>query len=151
MEAKIENPVLTNWKNIPDKGIVYTADDIIEAWEKGKAYYSDYMRNMFMENVSKIKSKSEDFFNDMNKSKSRSHALFLKINSINSFSIIYVLDRDIYSSDDKVKNIYQKSWDIEKEFDNEKIMLDISFMPYSKNINIDRLNADGYTSFYGKL
>jgi hypothetical protein len=151
METKIKNTVSTNWKNIPDKRSIYTADDIIEAWENGKAYYNDYMRNMFMENVSKIKSKSENLFNDINRDKNRSRTLLLKINSINSFSIIYMLDREIYSSDDKVKNIYQKSWDMEKEFDKEKIMLDISFMPYSENININRLNADGYTSFYGKL
>jgi hypothetical protein len=30
-------------------------------------------------------------------------------------------------------------------------MLHVSFMPYSENINMERLTSDGYTSFYGKL
>jgi hypothetical protein len=140
-----------NWEKIPDREVIYSADDMINAWENGKAYYNNYVRDVFAKNVSQIKKRGETFFEELNHEKNRSRALFLKIDSINSFGIIFLLDKDIYSDDDRAKAIYEKSWKIEKEFDKKKIILCISFMPYSENINMEHLVADGYTSFYGKL
>ncbi len=144
------------WKIIsnPNETKTFSADEMIDAYKAGLHDGLSIKRTVkkeIIKNIDLIKSAGEDFFSFLNKSEDNCYSIFLKFNKINSFDLICALRKELYINDDKVKSVYQKSWEVEKELENSEISLNISFIPYSESINSKRLISDGYMFFYGKL
>jgi hypothetical protein len=150
---EIENTPLPHAKkawNPTDES--FTVDQVIDAYtigvNRGVSDLNTYIKKQLKENFDEIKKAVEGFLNEISPV---CKSAFLKIEGLNSFKIIYSLQKDVYNDDKRAKPIYERSWEISQEFDKQGIVLGISFIPHTSNINLYRLSADGYHLSYGDL
>lgn len=130
-------------------------DEIIDAYclgvRRGVNDFSDYIKKQIIKNASLVTEKGKKLFDEINKV-GECKCAFARIEEINAFKIIYALDADFYHNQSLVSPIYQKSWDMSEDMIAENdIIVSVTFMPFSENINVGRLNSDGYRIVYGEL
>jgi hypothetical protein len=133
----------------------FTVNQVIDAYltglNRGLSDLDSYFKKQLEANCNEVQIAGSEFLTDINSVTPVCKSAFLKIESINSFKIICVLQKDIYRDDEQSFPIYERSWDVSSKFDKKDIRLGISFMPYTDNINIHCLTADGYHLSYGEV
>lgn len=72
---------------------------------------------------------------------------YLKIDSINAFSTLFVVSKKDYFSED-FKKIYQESFKLKNENKVDGFYISFKFMADSKNLNTDCIRSDGYVFEY---
>lgn len=134
--------------------MTFSVDQVLDAYEdglcKGLAITKE-IRDKIKQNIELVRKSSESFFKEVNKENDKCHSILLKTDWHDSYSLICILDKNIYSDDSLSKPIYQKSWQYEAQLREKDISLSISFIPQSEDLNLDRLKIDGYYCYYGKL
>lgn len=138
-----------NWSSFSKENSVITIDDIIDAYQEGCKdgvdNYVSEMKQKLKGNLQTILPILEKFFNEINKSTNTSNLMMLKLADINRFKCIIALDSRVYSDDALCRPIYEKSFDLKHNNPN----VDISFMPFSGDVNKEALRSDNYLLHYG--
>ncbi|MDR0863553.1 MAG: hypothetical protein LBO74_01300 [Candidatus Symbiothrix sp.] len=137
-----------------NKNQKFSVDQVLDAYEdglcKGLAITKE-LKEKIKKNVELVSKSGEAFFKEINKEDEKCVSIFLKQNWYDSYNLICVLEKNLYSDDLISRQIYEKSWGYEDKLRNKDISLSISFIPNNEHLNFNRLKADGYFCFYGKL
>ena len=143
--------ILQGWNNKDEKR--YSFNDLTDCYlytkEQCKRDFSKKMENQIMEkfktNVKQVQKVGSDFYKFIIENEIKINQLRLKIISFSEFKLLYIISKRSFLSD-KVNKILDESHKITDKHN----YIDISFMPYNKLLNIDKLLSDGFTFTYGK-
>jgi hypothetical protein len=143
----------------------FSADEVINAYFLGvdKGYSTakiEYINQgnerfkilfeTFESNLNSAKKICEEFFCTICKSGFKSLGVWLRSYSLTSFDAIFLIDKNDYLKDNFLK-IYTLSQDLRKKVNNNSFNISLTFMPFSKHLNEDKLLADGYVLNYGRI
>lgn len=144
---------LGSWIGTGEKNISGSTNDIINAYlegrKDGKEEAFKEIFNKLIANMESAQGISEGFFHTINQDKKICFKAYLKIESIESFKIIYLIESSFFYSDE-IDNLYRKAIEIRKTYNKEGFSLSFSFLPYNQSLNESRLSADGYVLNYGE-
>lgn len=133
-----------NWKK---EESVYTGDDLIDAYLKGKQAARgeavNILINQLKENVGLAASVCEKLFSTAEKKKIHFNGIHLKADSLTTFSALFVAKKDDFISD-KFRDVLISARKIKNEAEKDSFYISFSFMPESKSINENCLKADGF-------
>ena len=155
MEA-LANKQHLDWQIRPikqDKGKdTYSADDLIDAYLKGRKDASNNDKQIRMEkleaNLERAKTLSVHLFEEIKKQGFSCNAIKLKIKDIYHFSSIFLVNEDDYT-DDKFLNIYSESVKLKREANKEKTFdFTTVFAPMNSEVELNNMLADGYIFSY---
>jgi len=90
---------------------------------------------------------TETLLENINQNELICRKAYLKIEGIDSFSIIFQVDSTVFYSD-KADELYQKAITIRKAKNREHFNISFSFMPESSGLNESRLTSDGFVLTY---
>ncbi len=140
---------IPNWKKTPYKP---TPDEIIDAFEKGKivgmSEHDRILMREFSDNLSKACLLSEKLFRELNKQYlGFNKRLFLKVNGLSSFDALFVVDRNVYISNSR-NDAFNQARKIKKESKEDFFSINFSFLPESKNLDLNNIFYDGYSLAY---
>ena len=145
-----------DWENAANKAKKEAhsePDDIIQAWEagidRGINETERVLVKHFQANLHEISEITEKFYSELKSEIDLTPVnAFLRVNSISSFDILFVVDLEKYITGNR-KTAYQRARDLRSEFcKGSDIKIDISFMADSSNFNPKMVNAEGFTFKY---
>lgn len=132
---------------------VYTGDDLIDAYLKGKQdgknEVAKILSNTFEENVKKATSVSEKLFINAQTKKIEFKSVHLKSDGIANFTSIFVIKKEDFI-EDKFRTILVLGRKFKKELESQNIYITFSFVPDVKGFNEKKLISDGYFLKYAK-
>lgn len=141
----------TKWSSTQSPEKFFSADQMIDAYENGCndgfSQYIKKMRKQITSNISIATSRAEEFLQSINIDDSICSSIYLRVIDINQFDLLFAIKEDVFFDSTKSRPFYQKS--IEFELNNP--FISISFLPDLENINTNRLTADNYLFYYGKV
>lgn len=141
----------TKWSSTQSPEKFFSADQMIDAYEKGcNDGFSQYIKNMRKEittNISVATKRAEEFLQSINIDNNICSSIYLRVIDVNQFDLLFAIKEDVFFDSSKSRPFYQKS--IQFELSNP--FISISFLPDIENINTNRLTADNYLFFYGKV
>lgn len=144
---------LGSWIGTGEKNISGTTNDIINAYlegrRDGKEEAFKEILNKLISNMESAQGISEGFFHVINQDIKRCFKAYLKIESIESFKVIYLVDTTFFYSEE-IDLLYKKAMEIRKAKNKESFNISFSFMPYNQSLNESRLSADGFVLTYGE-
>jgi len=155
----LEIPILQGWDNKDPNEKLFSFNELTDIYliakehgkkEIKKKLIKESIRDMnkvlvkkFESDIINAQKKGVEFYNFIIDNEIKIKQLHLKIESPDSFKLLYVLAKKSFFSD-KFNKISDESHRITDEIPN----LDISFMPYDKSLNTDKLLSDGYAFSY---
>lgn len=126
---------------------VYTGDDLIDAYLKGKragrGEAINILINQLRENVSLAASVCEKLFSAAEKKKIHFNSIHLKADSLTTFSALFVAKKADFISY-KFREVLMSARKIKNESKRDSFYISFSFMPDSKFMNENCLKADGF-------
>ncbi len=141
----------TKWSSTQSPQKFFSANQMIDAYEKGcNDGFSQYVKKMRKEitsNISIATKRAEEFLHSINADNNICSSIYLRVIDINQFDLLFAIKEDVFFDSTKSRPFYKKS--IEFELNNP--FISISFLPDLENINTNRLTADNYLFFYGKV
>jgi len=144
---------LGSWIGTGEKNISGSTNDIINAYLEGrKDGKEDAFKEIFNKLIANMESAqriSEGFFHTINQEKKQCFKAYLKIENIECFKIIYLID-SIFFYSSEIDSIYKKAMEIRKSHNKEGFNISFSFLPYNQSLNESMLSADGYVLNYGE-
>lgn len=149
---KIDNRGLIpeNWEK---EQKVYTGDDLIDAYLKGKQdgknEVTEILSNTFEENVKRATSVAEKLLANAQKKKIEFKSVHLKSEGIANFTSVFVVKKEDFI-EDKFRNIFVLGRKLKKELESQNIYITFSFVPDVKGFNEKKLISDGYFLKYVK-
>jgi len=127
-------------------------DDLISAWEigvnKGLNLKDEIIFKYFVDKMNKSTKAATILFETLNdKIKVVCKEVFVRINEINDFDVLFLIDLDSYLSD-KLHKSYNEALTIKKEFKKDDLKFNFIFKPLTDNTNVESILADGYVLKY---
>lgn len=139
----------SNWSSTQNKDYFFSADQMIEAYEKGCSdgfsIQINKMRTEFIANLKEATNKAVSFFNTINADNEICMSIYLRVTDTNQFDLLFTIDKEIFFNPKVSRAVYAKSF----EFEKQNPSLSISFLPNLENINLNRLSSDRYLFAYG--
>lgn len=143
----LQNP---SWKTLD----IYTGDDLIAAYLKGKKEQRDQTKREFMEkfkkNIEKAKNASEHLLGTLEKKGFGIDSIHLKADTFSNFSILFVVDKN-----DFIKDQFREAFiEARKEkvgVEKEAFVINFNFTPSSDHLDEKCLNSEGFfLRYYGQ-
>lgn len=146
-----QQSIFGTWAGTDSKISHSTANEIINAYLEGrKVGKTEAFKEMFdilFSNLKTAQDISEFLVESINQSRIVCRRVYLKIDNIDSFSIMLQIDPSIFFSD-QVDILYQKSIEMRKAKSIDNFSVSFSFLPSSPYLNEDRILSDGYILTY---
>ena len=147
----------TSWELEPSlskaKEERFSTDDMINAYLKGKEAQKNENEKIRMEkfsnNIELAQSISEEFFRMLDNKGIKCKFVTLRPKSIFDFDSIFLVSESDFVSPD-FEEIYTLAREKCSSVNSDTFNLSFSFIPYSKNVNKNRLLSDGYVLTYGE-
>lgn len=134
----------SNWKQ---EESVYTGDNLIDAYLKGKQDGTDELKKIlnkqFKNNIDHATKVSEKLLAEAALNNINLKAIHLKAEGITKFSALFVAEKDDFLSD-KFREILISSRKLKKEVESDSFYMSFSFVPNTKELNEKAIYADGY-------
>ncbi len=144
------SPLPENWIK---KSSVYTGDQLIDAYLKGKQDGKDEMvkilSKQFKNNIEIATSISEKLYSEARQKKIFFKTIHLKADGITKFSALFVSKKADYISE-KFRDIFISARNLRDEVESDSFYITFSFIPDSKDLSDKSLNADGFFLRYEK-
>lgn len=144
------SPLPINWKK---EASVYTSDNVIEAYLKGKQDGKDEMTKIltrqFNDNLKIATDTSERLFQEAAKKKIGFKSIHLKADGITKFSAIFVTKMEDFVND-KFRDIFVTARNIKNDVESDSFYITFTFMPDSEHVNEKCIASDGYFLKYEK-
>ena len=142
----------TRWSSSPD---TYTADELIDAWEKGRqdgfvrgqGAVRRAMESLLQANLTKAFQLSEDVFTEINDAGADCRSIFLRIDDVDQFSALFLIGEDDIVSDN-INEIYAIASDWEGKANTAEFVYEVMLVPFNENTNFAKIEADGYRFSY---
>ncbi len=168
METLAENYSAVNgnsdWESMPGKTVegenVFSADKLINAYLKGredeKKRFEGHLDTdnkilieKFIQNLNLAQKFCEELTISLIEKQVTFYRVWLRVKTKTEFESIFVVSEDDFVSED-FNGIYDLFIEKEQSINSDTFDFSFSFMPDSKNINEEKLSADGFTFRYGK-
>ncbi len=140
----------SKWKSsqpAKDRDLMFTADEVMNAWHDGKNHDSKIMRALFDANLKNAFSITEELVSELENSIIKVIETHLKPHSATQFKVLMLVDKEVFYSI-KMAEVYSIKNKIEDSSQNELFSICYSFYPYSKDITHDKIQSDGYYFHY---
>ena len=156
MNTQIDQPK-TDWDLRPafraDEKDVYSADDLIDAYLRGKtdmlnSFENNAMYEAFGKNLEQAKNLSAPLYEKIVEEGIKCNRVYLKIKNRKRFNALFSVDEEQWLAG-KLKPFYDEAREIEKKHLSKTFDFAIIFMPKSEHFNYESLLADGYLLSYG--
>lgn len=148
---EVRNDSETKWSSTQSPEKFFSANQMIDAYEKGcNDGYSQYVKKMRKEitsNITKATAIAEEFLRSINVDNNICSSIYLRVIDINQFDLLFAIKEEVFFDSTKSRPYYEKSI----EFEQNNPFISIAFLPDLENINTNRLTADNYLFFYGKV
>jgi len=146
--TQAESP--SNWQ----KQYGYSDNDLVEAYlmgkEQGKTEQQRINKNLFDANLLKAQEVAERLFKEIGAYKISMKSAHLKAESLTSFSILFVSDKDDFVKDE-FRNALILARSFKKLTDDDTFAISFTFTPDSDTLNEDCLASDGFfIKYYGQ-
>ena len=132
---------------------IFSADELIDAYFKGKKDLIDDTTKVLFEKFSKnlalAKKVSEELFESLKKENYNCKYVLLKALNVTNFENLFIIKKSDFISD-RFREVYRQSREKKAKINNQTFNLSFSFMPYSEKINENRLLTDGYILKYAE-
>lgn len=142
-----KNPVASN-SGLTEHGKFLSLNEIIDIYEKGcKDGYTNVLKDMkkqLEKNLTSAQQIAEKFLAEINNENPICNTIFLRVNDLSKFDLLYAINPDIFYNPKLSSKFYEMGIELEDEND----MVSISFLPSSENLNTHMLIADRYLFFY---
>jgi hypothetical protein len=159
----VKNPPITkqgSWAYYPSSSNKINRNEsehskfIVKAFMQGmqkgreleKAAIKKKIEGIFIKNKTKAETLGEDFFLLFKKVGMKCNTVFLGIEGISDFKLLFLVDPESYLSGN-FTSIYEASRKKRKEVNSDDFNISIMFMPEVKTTNKHKIISDGY-SFY---
>ncbi len=131
----------------------FSADTVINAYLQGRRDQSIERENVltekFNENLDKAKKISSKFYGILKDKGITCKHILLRPNKITEFESIFVVDKNDYVSP-QFEDIYKLAILEKTQENSDTFHFTFIFIPYSENLNRDKLSTDGYILEYVK-
>lgn len=142
----------TKWSSSPD---TYTADELIDAWEKGRqngfvrgqGAMRRAMESLLQTNLAKAFQLSEEIFSEINDAGADCRSIFLRIDDVDQFSVLFFIAEDDIGSD-SINEVYAIASDLEQRTNTAEFAYELMLVPFGENTNFAKIEADGYRFSY---
>ncbi len=132
---------------------LFSADALINAYFKGrrdqKIEREKVLLEKLKENLNKAKKLSSDFFDILKKKNISCKHVLLRPKQITEFESVFIVSKKDYISP-KFEEIYKLSISKKTRVNSDTFHFSYIFIPYSQNINREKLSSDGYILEYVK-
>jgi hypothetical protein len=146
-----QQTIFGTWAGTDSKIIHSTANEVINAYlegrKVGKAEASKEMFDTLFSNLKTAQEISETLLESINQSGIVCRRVYLKIDNIDSFSVMLQIAPSVFYSD-QIDNLYHKAFEMRKAKNIENFSVSFSFLPSSQYLNEDRISSDGYVLTY---
>ncbi|MBA7547109.1 hypothetical protein ES705_39511 [subsurface metagenome] len=127
-------------------------DDIIYAWEsgvnKGMNLREKAIKKVYDDMLSKVLMTAAKMFKKLNTSLHMPcERFFVKMGEVEEFDVLFLVDLEDYLSE-KLKVAYLESNKIKAECKEETFKINFIFKAFTKNTNIENIQADGFLLHY---
>jgi hypothetical protein len=147
----------TDWSLKPrievQKEKVYSADELIDAYFKGRKDQFEEDKKILLETFSKnleqAKNVCEEFFETLADKEVQCKFVSLRALTITHFDAVFVVAKEKFVSLDFDK-IYRRAREKKCEVNTKTFQISFSFMPHTDSLNEGRMLTDGYIMRYGK-
>ena len=145
---------IEHWKK--EKETVYTANDLINAWLKGKAEGAAEEKKILMQkfedNIKFACEISSEIIHKIEGKGIKCKFALVGAEGISYFKSLLFIDPINFSSLSKLKSVYKEARRISQSKINNTFYITHSVLPLDKaNINQKRILADGFFMRYGQL
>ena len=100
-------------------------------------------------NLIKAQKASVELFKELNKDSINCTTIHLRSIDLFTFDAILVIPENDFLSSKIFDKAHSSSTKIEKNYEKKEFHISFHFMPFSKNINVSALSADGFDYTYG--
>ncbi len=132
---------------------LYSADAVIDAYFQGrrdeKIENEEILFEKWQKNLNKAKKLSADFTDILENKKIKCKHVLLRPKKITEFESIFIVPKIDYISP-KFEEIYKLSISKKTKGNSDTFHFSYTFIPYSQNINREKLSSDGYILEYVK-
>lgn len=158
MSAIVTNKAIKKESNLPitwkPSSESYSCNEVIEAYEAGKKEGQSIEQRLkfekLEENLAKSTSLAEGFFELLIEKKCKPTEATMRINSITSFDVAFIVSDKAFFSDE-FRALYREAHKIREANRSQTYNIYFTFIPKTKFMNEDMLVHDGFTySYYGK-
>ncbi len=144
-----------SWE-IEKKEPIFTVNDLINAWLKGKAEGAAEERKIlvqkFEDNLKIACDISSSIIDKIKNDGIDCKYAVIGAEGISYFKSLIFIDPETFTSLRKLKSVYKDARKISQQKINDSFYITYSILPLDKkNLNSKRISADGYFMRYGKL
>ncbi len=151
-DAILDIPILKDWNNKDPDEKQYSFKDLTDCYllakehgkKESKKELEKNLKETFIKDAKNVQQIGADFYKFVIKNGIEINQLRLKIISFSEFKLLFIISKKSFLND-KFDEVLDESYKI-----TDSNNIDISFMPYNKFLNIDKLLSDGFTITYGK-
>lgn len=147
-EAEIRDH-LNNWCTKSD---VPSTDQIIDAFKEGVKIGLEnndkYAKQIFMNNIKHAIKLSEAFYTWVKSQKINNASAYLKIENIDNFETLILIDSDSYYNKVVRSNLYNKAKEFRKENNTNTFNIEFILKPHSSELKNTSLQNHGYYLSY---
>ena len=138
------------WKSsqpAKERDLMFTADEVMNAWHDGKNHEAKVMKAIFETNLKNAFSITEELVSKLDTTIINVIETHLKPQSATQFKVLILVDSNVFYSS-KMAEAYSIKNNIEDNSQNELFSIHYSFYPFSENIIRDKIQSDGYYYHY---
>lgn len=139
-----------NWEKSKD---VYTGDDLIDAFLRGKKVGQDehyrILSKQLEENINKAAELAENLFDEISKNKIQPIEIHLKAEDITKYKALVIVSKDDFISDN-FRQVYTIARKIKDKSETENFYISFAFTTSSEHLNEQLLLSDGFFMKYEK-
>lgn len=147
INSEANKVIASNWKtsqSSKEKDLMFTADDVLNAWHDGRTFTDKAIRSFFNSNINKAFQVSENLVSEIDTTLGiKANEIHLKPLSPAEFKVLIIIDSEIFLSD-KMIEAYKLKNTAEDNSEEESFSVTFSFFPFSENLTKDNILSDGF-------
>jgi hypothetical protein len=126
-------------------GVVFTADDVLAAYVKGKNYLSDEARTVLGRTIPLAIKRAPDAVNQIaQNSQIDVPSMYMKVNGLSIFDVLCIVKADDYLSSTKLRKAYVIASEIEETLFDNSFNFRFRFVMQSDLLNDKTILSEGY-------
>jgi len=151
-DLQFEDEIRGHLNNWCEEFSVPSTDQIIDAFEHGvKVGFENkdkYAKKIFMNNINLAFKLSETFYEWVKAQSINNTSAFLKVENIDTFETLIIIDSNKYFDKEIRASIYQKAKELRKENNSNTFNIEFTLQPENEELNVKSLQNHGYFLSY---
>lgn len=151
-DIQFEDEIRSHLNNWCEEFAVPSTDQIIDAFEQGVKVGLEnkdkYAKKIFMNNINLAFKLSETFFDWVKNLDINTVGVYLKVENIDTFETLVVIDSDKYFDKPIRSKLYNKAKELRKENNTSTFNIEFTLQPTNDDLNSKSLQNHGYFLSY---